>query len=286
MDEARSVAGTEALVEISGDFDQTSGTYVGRWNRLITTTNWEKGRIISEWRDALIAAQAPPAEYSDDAWARRVGGVSGQHTGRLRRVYTRFGEAHDKYPGLYWSHFQAAIDWDDAEMWLEGAVQSDWSVLQMRSTRWETLSPASEAHPREGEVLDVETDEDFEPPEAAEPDEVRQASSRQPDDGGGPLAEGPDFGDDEPADDSHPAEIAGPSIYSNDDERETVKFVRPFAHLPDLPDDLAEAFETLKLAVLRHKALDWEQISCDDVLASLDALKELVTAPSPEQAPF
>ena len=30
----------------------------------------------------------------------------------------------------------------------------------------------------------------------------------------------------------------------------------------------------------------WQQISCEDMLASLDALKELVTAPSAEDAPF
>ncbi|MEM8679364.1 MAG: hypothetical protein AAGF97_08435, partial [Planctomycetota bacterium] len=45
-----------------------SAEYIGRWNELISTTNWDKGRIICDWRDALIAAQAPPLEYSDEAW--------------------------------------------------------------------------------------------------------------------------------------------------------------------------------------------------------------------------
>ena len=27
--------------------------FVGRWNRLVSTTNWEKGRIILQWREAL-----------------------------------------------------------------------------------------------------------------------------------------------------------------------------------------------------------------------------------------
>ena len=71
--------------------DTASQPYLGRWNLLVSTTNWEKGRIISDWRQTLIDAGAPAQEYSDDAWSRRVGGVSGQHVGRLRRVFERFG---------------------------------------------------------------------------------------------------------------------------------------------------------------------------------------------------
>ena len=66
-----------------------------------------------------------------------MGNVTPQHVGRLRRASERFGATRDGYPGLYWSHFQAALDWDDAEMWLEGAVQSDWSISAMRHRRWE-----------------------------------------------------------------------------------------------------------------------------------------------------
>ena len=118
---------------------QTANEYVGRWNRLVSTTNWEKGRIIFEWREALQQAGAPSSVYSDEAWSQQVGNVTPQHVGRLRRVYERFEKVHQQYRGLYWSHFQAALDWDDAEMYLEGAVQNDWSVSQMRNQRWEAL---------------------------------------------------------------------------------------------------------------------------------------------------
>ena len=114
------------------DADEASTPFLGQWNRLISTTNWEKGRIIAQWRAALEAEQLSIAEFSDDAWARLVGGVTGQHVGRLRRVFQRFGPVHERYAGLYWSHFQAALDWADAEMWLEGAVQNGWSVSSMR----------------------------------------------------------------------------------------------------------------------------------------------------------
>ena len=103
--------------------DDASQPFVGRWNLLVSTTNWEKGRIISEWRQALIDTDRPAREYSDESWARLVGAVTGQHAGRLRRVYERFGKTSQEFRGLYWSHFHAALDWDDAEMWLEGAIQ-------------------------------------------------------------------------------------------------------------------------------------------------------------------
>ena len=88
--------------------DHASEQYLGQWKRLVSTTNWEKGRIIHQWRLALAAADAPTADYCDDAWSHRVGNVTPQHVGRLRRVFERFAAQRDDYPGLYWSHFQAA----------------------------------------------------------------------------------------------------------------------------------------------------------------------------------
>ena len=140
---------------------EAAAEYVGRWNRLVSTTNWEKGRIIFEWREALGQAGAPAASLSDEAWSRQVGGVTSQHVGRLHRVYERFGAVHGQYAGLYWSHFQAALDWPDAEMYLEGAVQNGWSVSQMRNQRWEVLGGRPELKPREEEIVAAEVDEEF-----------------------------------------------------------------------------------------------------------------------------
>ena len=257
-----------------------SQPYVGQWNRLVSTTNWQKGRIIAAWRESLAAQGLASGEYSDEAWARLVGGVTGQHAGRLRRVFARFGEVHEQYAGLFWSHFQAALDWNDAEMWLEGAVGSGWSVARMREQRWETLGKLEADRPRAGEVVAAETDEDFEPARTKEPHgdtitgEYGEVQTS-------PRLEGPDFGDDDYSgakagysDDPH----AGAAASSN-------TLVQPFAELPELPDDLAEAFDALKLAILRHKGANWEAIALSDVLRTLDALKALATAPSGE-APF
>jgi hypothetical protein len=142
--------------ESSGE--DAAGRFIGQWNRLVSTTNWEKGRIICEWREALLAAGAGVTEYSDEAWSQLVGRVTSQHVGRLRRVFQRFGEAFDQYQGLFWSHFQAAIDWEDAEMWLEGAIHNGWSVSQMRGKRWETVGKPGETMPVEEAASEVDDD--------------------------------------------------------------------------------------------------------------------------------
>jgi hypothetical protein len=252
---------------------------VGRWQRLISTTNWEKGQIITQWRAKLVADGAPAAAQSDEAWARHVGGVSSQHVGRLRRVYQRYGEVYQNYEGLFWSHFQAALDWDDAEMWLEGAAQSGWSVSRMRRMRWETLGAVAEQEPLDEEIVPSEFDEDFDPDETddaeqsgGEIDAAAAEDAGESEEPSGRASQSSDGEHESTADD-------GALVYADDSDHQTIEFVRPFEHLSELPEDLADAFEAFKLAILRHKADGWNQISQEDVLASLDALKELACAP-------
>lgn len=264
--------------------DARDAPFVGRWTRLISTTNWEKGRIISQWRTALIESGAAATEYSDEAWAQKVGGVTAPHVGRLRRVHDAFGESYETYSGLYWTHFMAALDWDDAPLWLEGAVQSGWSVSAMRKQRW-IAQGGDEATRPDDDVPSAEIDEDFDP----------AATSTQPAQGGGsdrnyedapngiasgPADETPDFGDEESlnrlADDAPP-----PAMAEGDGEAVeplVQPLVQPFAELPELPDDLADAVEMLKLAVLRHKTAGWREVSAETVTRYLQAFQTLVAA--------
>ena len=259
--------------------DETSLAYLKQWDRLVSSTNWSKGRIIHEWRTALLSSGASPTQYSDEAWSRRVGNVSGQHVGRLRRVFERFDATYSSYEGLYWSHFQAALEWNDAEMWLEGAAQNGWSVSQMRSSRWLAMGAPDELRPRDADVITGELDEDFSEQRPQTTEIVEPAGRSESAVGTGPdYSQGPDFGD-EPGDESahgtafdadatdYPG-AAGPPPS------------RPFEHLPELPPDLAEAFETFKLAILRHKVAGWTEVARDDVLATLDALGQFACAPS------
>lgn len=277
MDDVRSEL--QPAIEVSTWSEETesaSAEFIGRWYQLVSTTNWEKGRIIRQWREALEEEGAPVTDYSDEAWAQRVGGVSGQHVGRLRRVYQRFGASYETYAGLFWSHFQAAVEWEDAELWLEGGVQNKWSVSQMRKQRWEAIGAPADKKPRDEDIIVTELDEDID--HALTQDPTSHAKEGNVDGVSGPRHDGPDFGDD------GDPKAADATIYS-EDEVEQCDFVRPFEHLSELPDDLADSFEAYKLAILAHKADGWSQISREDVLASLDALKALAVAPSGD-APF
>jgi hypothetical protein len=219
----------------------------------------------------MMEAGAP--DYSDEAWSRRVGGVSAQHVGRLRRVHEQFGEVHEQYPGLYWSHFLAALDWPDAEMWLEGAVQSGWSVAQMRNQRWEATGAAADKKPRAEDILVAELDEDGGPPDERGTQELTPSVGvvRDPDRKSGPEREGhePDALPEPVAVDSaQPAGAAG---------EPATAAAGLFENLPELPDDLSDAVEALKVAILSHKLSGWQEVPREAVLRALDALKQLAS---------
>jgi hypothetical protein len=263
IDNAAAVADDPAI-------EKASGEYLGRWNRLVSSTNWEKGRIISEWREALLAAGAPAASCTDDTWARHVGNVTPQHTGRLRRVYQRFAASREAYPGLFWSHFQAALDWDDAEMWLEGAVQNDWSIAVMQSERSRTLGALVEENV---EAVGVEIDEDAVDAPFDLPSQNASAAASS-------------VGEETPvADADESVDFAGPSddmVHADASETydEEPAAVRPFENLPELPADLRDAFDSFKLAIVHHRLAGWQEVGIEGVLVTLDALRQLALAPA------
>lgn len=257
--------------------DQTSLPYVNRWNHLVSTTNWEKGRIILEWRESLVAAGASPQEYSDEAWCAHVGGnLSRQHVGRLRRVWERFGHQAKDFEGVFWSHFYAALEWDDSEMWLEGVAQNGWSVSEMRSQRWEAIGAPPDKKPREEDIITGEYDEDFTEKGESEPAPIVVEGNGDP------------VGSAESTARESSEEFTGdmtPSPVSEEPAPEVLaaaKAVAPLANLGELPDDLLEAFEDFKLAIVRHKMDGWREVSLEDILSTLDALKELALAPAAE----
>jgi hypothetical protein len=250
--------------------------FVGRWNTLISQTNWEKGKIISEWRAALIAAGAHVSAFSDETWSRQVGAVTSQHVGRLRRVFERFGGTQQTYPGLFWSHFLAAMDWDDAELWLEGAARSRWSVSEMRKTRWESSGSDPKHNPRDEELITSELDDDFDQLTA----EADTESDRELEDrisSSGPLPEGPDFGEE----DSLGANGGDVSATDQEDvpwaDTDPVDLANPFAKLPELPPDVVDALDQFKLCIVRHRANHWSELSQATMLDVLEALRQFAT---------
>jgi hypothetical protein len=260
--------------------DQLSEPIVGKWNVLVSQTNWEKGTLILHWRNELIAAGLPNTVYSDEAWAKRVGHVSTSHVGRLRRTAERFGEANRNFSGLYWSHFYAALDWDDAEIWLEGAVQNDWSVAQMRMQRWEAIGASDEHKPREEDVFVGEIDEDV---YSRQSDRIegRNVEIGAVDALGEPAASPiavsvaePPKRKEQPRKDK-----AKPPLDKHSESESGVptsgELLMSLKGIAQFPADLAESLELLKVAILNHKLAGWKSVSADRVCQSLETLKML-----------
>ena len=263
----------EAAVAVAGPFVQS-------WNQLISTTNWEKGRIIALWRAALIENDAPAVAHSDAAWVRRVGGVTAPHVGRLRRVYERFADTYQTYDGLFWTHFLAALDWDDASMWLEGAVRENWSISKMRDARWRAMGAVDSNRPTASKIVDVDLDEDVAMPAGEDRRGGEDEDGGRRDfDGDGPGASGPQYDDPDFGDADELVSLAGseqdnsPSGVVADEQS---KVVQPFRDLPELPDDLSDAIETLKLSILRHKSDGWRDVDAETLQKYLRAVEMLL----------
>jgi len=272
----------EELVELQQPF-------VGQWNSLISTTNWEKGRIISQWREALVEAGAPITEYSDEAWASRVGGVTSPHVGRLRRVHDRFGNDAETYPTLYWSHFLAALDWDDSALWLQGAVEEKWSISGMREQRWKANGALESDRPGGSQIIEVDLDEDAPDADMNLGTAPAQGGSSTRDYDGdtdgvasGPAYEAPDFGEETELaampegnhmNDANQADGGGGIGTASE---ATPSLMQPFAGLPKLPDDLADVIESLKLSILRHKSAGFEDVDPNDIRRYLEAVATLI----------
>ena len=266
---------------VDGNVEQDPGArFLGQWNQLVSTTNWEKGRIICDWREALLESGAAVTDYSDETWAQLVGNVTSQHVGRLRRVFQRFGEVQSQYPGLFWSHFQAALDWDDAEMWLEGAIQNDWSVSQMRGRRWETLETPPAEQRREVAAEQAQLDEESKAESAVDSSEVNSvqsttatvsAGTSERAAGGEPTAASGSAA--EKSTSENVASAAAPEQPARIEKRTKLS-----VDVENLPDDLAEAFESFKLAIIAHRREGWTSTTPEAVIACLDGLRELALA--------
>ncbi|MDR2346884.1 MAG: hypothetical protein LBE18_12545 [Planctomycetaceae bacterium] len=285
--------GDESMMLNSHEVEKLSTNHIDKWNNLVSQTNWEKGALILSWRAALSAASMPKAAYSDEAWSRRVGGVSAQHVGRLRRVAERFGSYVNGYVGLRWSHFQAALDWEDAEMWLEGAVQNEWSVAQMRIQRWEAIGAPEELKPRNEDIfttgLDTGLDDDVNPHNDSFGTKEKNAEARISEIKSTDIVDG--FNQSESSIQKDENTKSKKKQKKSDSKNKVSDDVNLIHTLPTgeiltnlsnnvqtLPTDLAEAIESFKIAILNHKLTSWKEVNADTILNCLETLKALVTA--------
>jgi hypothetical protein len=85
-------------------------------------------------------------------------------------------------------------------------------------------------------------------------------------------------------DDDSDDELASRSSASSDDYESPKSPAKSRTRLPvdmdELPEDMADAFEQFKLAIIAQRRLGWSETTPEAVIECLDALRELALAPS------
>ncbi len=266
--------------------DEIASEFVGFWNLLVSKTNWEKGKVIHSWRVKLQEAGMPRRVYSDEAISQRIKDVTPQHVGRLRRVYERFGE-QEILPNLYWSHYQAALDWDDADEWLQKASAEGLSIAQMRLERWEKFGASLKTKPKDDEIVTAEIDEDVNPyndegslavePKITEDVDGKRAKEKKDD------KEDKKKKKAKKSQESELGEFAGEVEPWESDpdaapEFTTADVLDAINKLDPLPNDFQEAIENLKVAILTRKIEEWKDVQPIQIAAYLSELKRLLVS--------
>ena len=94
----------------------------------MSSCNWEIGECASQWTKRY-------AKGRTDADFGGLIGLSGDQVYQRRRVWESFAELHKEYTGLRWSHFYAALNWEDAKECLQWSVEMEATVAEMKAWR-------------------------------------------------------------------------------------------------------------------------------------------------------
>lgn len=94
----------------------------------ISTCNWKLGECASMWTTRWAKGR------TDEDFGAAVG-MTGDQVNQRRRVWERWSEFPIPYRNLSWSHFYAALTWDDAESCLQWAYENHATVSEMKAWR-------------------------------------------------------------------------------------------------------------------------------------------------------
>ena len=94
----------------------------------VSRCNWVVGRCAAEWTRRYARGRT-------DADFAALVGLSADQVYQRRRVSETFGDVVASYPSLRWSHFYAAVNWDDAPECLRWAEDNGATVAETRAWR-------------------------------------------------------------------------------------------------------------------------------------------------------
>ena len=94
----------------------------------VSQCNWVIGQCAAEWTQRYAAGR------TDGDFGELVG-LSADQVYQRRRVWETFADVRTEYAQLRWSHFYAAVTWDDAPDALSWSEEMGATVAEMRAWR-------------------------------------------------------------------------------------------------------------------------------------------------------
>jgi hypothetical protein len=95
-------------------------------SRAISDSNWIVGAMAAQWMRNHSRGRT-------DSDFGTLTGLSADQVYQRRRVWEVFSDVREVYPNLIWSHFYAALDWDDSAECLKWANDVQARVIEMRA---------------------------------------------------------------------------------------------------------------------------------------------------------
>ncbi|MEX1228652.1 MAG: hypothetical protein WEB58_00335 [Planctomycetaceae bacterium] len=124
------------------DIPETESELIVAAQQAVSQCNWVVGECAAKWTEKYARGRT-------DADFGLLVGVSPDQVFQRRRVWETFGDVYQSYPGLSWSHFYVALNWDDAPECLVWAMENESTVAGMKA--WRRVS--------RGETADAEQED-------------------------------------------------------------------------------------------------------------------------------
>ena len=108
--------------------EETEASLIARAQVAVSRCNWEVGECAALWTRRFARGRT-------DADFAALVSLSADQVYQRRRVWETFGDVSGNYSTLKWSHFYAAINWDDAAECLQWADDVQAGVAEMKAWR-------------------------------------------------------------------------------------------------------------------------------------------------------
>jgi hypothetical protein len=110
---------------------QTSPTeqdLIERAQEALNQCNWVIGECAAQWTKRYAKGR------TDNDFGAKIG-LSGDQVYQRRRVWETFSDVYTDYSSVKWSHFYAALNWDDAAECLQWSDEMQATVAEMKAWR-------------------------------------------------------------------------------------------------------------------------------------------------------